>query len=732
MGLATSTPCVDQAVGEGLNTGNGWAGRALTTRTLVIFILLFSPWNGSAFNGASSDRAEADVSSRKRLRFMADILSNHELFREHPMKASFAAMFSYLVLSAAPPLPIEGFSHIGFRVSDLEKTRAYYTGVLGYDLAFDEKDDQGRVTLAFFKINDDQFLEISPNLPAGEAVRLTHIAFVTRDLEGLRRAVTERGLNPTEIRKGRDGNLNFSVRDPLNTRIEFVQYMPGSLHSNDRGKHLSANRLSDHLQHTGVIVPRDKVDDAMQFYHDRLGFAEFWRYEPKPGDLRLIKLIAPGARKDIVELMITSGTPTPQQIGSMNHINFEVPDIHAAHRFLLARGAKLPAAFRPRVNAEDIWAINLNDPDGTRTEIQDLTKIPQATFYEEKVNGRDAYVLDNGWMRVSLLRGGGHIAEVRLKTGDRRKDLNPMRVPHYRTIDPHTYDASRDDAIYGDGPHKWLSAGYMGHLLCFPFYGPPSSEKEVRAGLGNHGEAPIVEWKKSNAEINTDGVAVRYYADLPKTQYRVERLVTLPRGLREVHVEEWVENLAGFDRPINWMEHATFGPPFLEPGKTIFISSTVRGDMNGNPVPPGEVSRRVMPGTPHSGGYTALLADPARKQQFFTVHDPDQPILIGYVFPSEGNPWIADWQENQRNQGLPWNGKVIARGIEFGSTPYAEGLRKSVERGSLLGAPAYRWIGARQKLKTEYTIFLRTIPDGFEGIREAHSEHGVVVVEGLP
>jgi catechol 2,3-dioxygenase-like lactoylglutathione lyase family enzyme len=732
MGLATSTPCVDQAVEEGLNAGNGCAGCAFTTRTLVIFILLFSPWNGSAFSGASSDRAEADVSSRKRLRFMADILSNHELFREHPMKASFAAMFSYLVLSAAPPLPIEGFSHIGFRVSDLEKTRAYYTGVLGYDLAFDEKDDQGRVTLAFFKINDDQFLEISPNLPAGEAVRLTHIAFVTRDLEGLRRAVTERGLNPTEIRKGRDGNLNFSVRDPLNTRIEFVQYMPGSLHSNDRGKHLSANRLSDHLQHTGVIVPRDKVDDAMQFYHDRLGFAEFWRYEPKPGDLRLIKLIAPGARKDIVELMITSGTPTPQQIGSMNHINFEVPDIHAAHRFLLARGAKLPAAFRPRVNAEDIWAINLNDPDGTRTEIQDLTKIPQATFYEEKVNGRDAYVLDNGWMRVSLLRGGGHIAEVRLKTGDRRKDLNPMRVPHYRTIDPHTYDASRDDAIYGDGPHKWLSAGYMGHLLCFPFYGPPSSEEEVRAGLGNHGEAPIVEWKKSNVEINTDGVSLRYYADLPKTQYRVERLVTLPRGLREVRVEEWVENLAGFDRPINWMEHATFGPPFLEPGKTIFISSTVRGDMNGNPVPPGEVSRRVMPGTPHSGGYTALLADPARKQQFFTVHDPDQPILIGYVFPSEGNPWIADWQENQRNQGLPWNGKVIARGIEFGSTPYAEGLRKSVERGSLLGAPAYRWIGARQKLKTEYTIFLRTIPDGFEGIREAHSEHGVVVVEGLP
>ncbi len=643
------------------------------------------------------------------------------------MKRSIFSLFFASILAAAPPLPIDGFSHIGFRVSDLEKTRAYYSGVLGYDLAFDETDDQGRVTLAFFKINDDQFLEISPSLPPGEAVRLTHIAFVTRDLDALRRIIAGRGLNPTEIRKGRDGNLNFSVRDPLNTRVEFVQYMPGSLHSNDRGKHLSASRLSDHLQHTGVIVPREKVDEAMKFYHDQLGFTEFWRYEPKPGDLRLIKLIAPGARRDIVELMITTGTPTPQQIGSMNHINFEVPDIHAAHRFLLAHGAKLPATFRPRVNAEDIWAINLNDPDGTRTEIQDLTKIPPARFYEEKVNGRDAYVLDNGWMRVSLLRGGGHIAEVRLKTGDPRKDINPMRVPHYPTIDPHTYEAARDDAVYGDTPHKWLSAGYMGHLLCFPFYGPPSSAGEVRAGLGNHGEAPVVEWKKSNVEIDTDAVAVRYYAELPKTQFRVERLVTLPRGLREVRVEEWVENLAGFDRPINWMEHATFGPPFIEPGKTILISSAVRGDRNGAAVPASEVARRVMPATPHSGGYTALLADSSRKQQFFTLYNPGEPLMIGYVFPSEGNSWIADWQENQRNTTPPWNGKVVARGIEFGSTPYAEGLRKSVERGSLFGVPSYRWIGAREKLKTEFTIFLRAIPNGFEGIHDAHSDHGVVV-----
>src|SRR3989442_1587144 len=82
----------------------------------------------------------------------------------------------------------------------------------------------------------------------------------------------------------------------------------------------------------------------------------------------------PGKRRDIIELMIHTDTLNRQRIGSMHHINFEVFDIHAAHRFVLAHGAPLPPAFRPRVNAEDIWAFNLIDPDGARIEVQDLTK----------------------------------------------------------------------------------------------------------------------------------------------------------------------------------------------------------------------------------------------------------------------------------------------------------------------------------------------------------------------
>ncbi len=369
---------------------------------------------------------------------------------------------------------------------------------------------------------------------------------------------------------------------------------------------------------------------------------------------------------------------------------------------------------------------------------------------EGRVHGRDAWVLENGRMRIAILPGGGHLAEIRLTTGDPWKDINPMRVPHYPTIDPHRYDPAQHDARYGADPHRWLSSGYMGHLLCFPIYGPPSAE-EARAGLGNHGEAPVVEWRRIKIEKEDDALTLWYGADLPKTQFRVERAVTLRAGQRQVRVREWVENLAAWDRPFQWMQHATFGPPFVEPGKTVLDASATRGRVaEGDPATrslrpgvefswpygvdwegkPADV--RVMQARPRAGTYAALRLDPQRKEQFFTLFHPAYRVLIGYVFPAEGNPWLADWQENGSNRFKPWDGKVVARGLEFGNSPFAEGLKKAVLRGSLFGAPAYGWIGARERISNEFTVFLEEIPKGFRGVAGARTEGGVVRMSGRP
>ncbi|HEU0123532.1 MAG TPA: hypothetical protein VFQ91_23580 [Bryobacteraceae bacterium] len=320
----------------------------------------------------------------------------------------------------------------------------------------------------------------------------------------------------------------------------------------------------------------------------------------------------------------------------------------------------------------------------------------QPRIHEEKVYGRDAWILSNGLIRVALLKGGGHIAEVRQTTTDPKRDINPFRVPHYPTIDPQNYNDGKHNPIYGADAHRRLSAGYLGHLLCFPFYGPANSEAEVQAGLGNHGEAPVVEWTKIRADITPDAAIFEYGANLPKTQYRVWRRVTLPAGKRHVNVEEWVENLTDLDRPMQWMQHATFGPPFVEPGRSRLRISAQDPALRD----------RLMPEQRGAGSYTAIRMDPTRQQQFFVLSHPDFRVQVGYIFPTAQNPWVGDWMENQKNQSPPWNGQVIARGIEFGNSPYAEGLRKAIERGPINGTPTFGWIRAHETLKNEFRIFL--------------------------
>ena len=339
---------------------------------------------------------------------------------------------------------------------------------------------------------------------------------------------------------------------------------------------------------------------------------------------------------------------------------------------------------------------------------------------EAQVYGRPGWVLENGKIRVALLRGGGHIAEVRIVSTNIRLSINPMFIPG------------------GDG--------YMGHLVCFPYFGPASAEERAQ-GLRGHGEAGAVDWQQTRA-AQTDGTSVTFFygADLPKTQYRIERAVTLKAGDTTVAVEEWIENLAVYDRPYNRDQHATFGAPFVTPGRNVLDMSGTRGITD--PVrtagakwaagqlfqwpdaPPLKevgviLSLRDFHAIPGGQVYTPVLTDRSKPQSWFTVYNEDYPLLVGYVFPTEDHPWIIDWQNHPRADSPAGT----ARGIEFGTSPFDEGLRKSVERAQMLGVPTYKFIGARQRLSTTFTIFLQEIPMGFAGVRDVRLADGKVILE---
>ena len=107
-----------------------------------------------------------------------------------------------------------GLAHVAFRVSDVDKTRAFYKGFLGYEEPFSLKDDEGKTTIAFMKVNDLQFVELFQG-DAGNRGQLDHFALYTDDLTAMRAYLVAKGVYIfKDIHQGRVGNSFLNIRDP--------------------------------------------------------------------------------------------------------------------------------------------------------------------------------------------------------------------------------------------------------------------------------------------------------------------------------------------------------------------------------------------------------------------------------------------------------------------------------------------------------------------------------------
>src|SRR4051794_32649848 len=91
-----------------------------------------------------------------------------------------------------------------------------------------------------------------------------------------------------------------------------------------------------------------------------------------------------------------------------------------------------------------------------------------------KYQNRDAWQLESKELRVTVMQGGGHVAEIVLK-GD--QEVNPLWLPATPTIDPIDYDPGRHEKVFGSGPAARLMSGLLGHNLCFPYWGDPSESE---------------------------------------------------------------------------------------------------------------------------------------------------------------------------------------------------------------------------------------------------------------
>ena len=272
--------------------------------------------------------------------------------RQDPFNINFARTLSRIglltiVLAAfanaqsenhAPPF--NGVAHVAIRVHDLAASVAFYEK-LGFEQAFDLRKDNVPYE-SFIKINDNQFIELYPVTPKDPTPGFLHLCFEGVDLNAIYDDYAGHGLTPTAVRKAGAGNLLFTMAGPLQPsgpqNIEYTQYMPGSLHSNDQGKHLGPDRVATKL--IAVALAMKDTAAARDFYINQLHFKPIAR---DPMDLHM-----PGDSGQEVEIVPTAA------LGTQARLTFQSDNLSKAARHLHKEGVAA---------AKNGATLTITDPD---------------------------------------------------------------------------------------------------------------------------------------------------------------------------------------------------------------------------------------------------------------------------------------------------------------------------------------------------------------------------------
>jgi hypothetical protein len=357
-----------------------------------------------------------------------------------------------------------------------------------------------------------------------------------------------------------------------------------------------------------------------------------------------------------------------------------------------------------------------------------------ATTFE----GRPATLLSNDKLELTLMTQGGTLAHLVLK--DDPAHLSPL------------WDPGQFPPAAGGGAQGGRGGGgngVQGHFVAVDGFGQPSAEERA-AGMPQHGEAHVTQMDvQSGREGQVASVSMT--GKLPIAQEQFTRTFRIVDGENVIYVDSQLENLLGFDRPVNWAEHATLGAPYLEPGAVVVDFSASRSHTRNVPVnnnaaggrggaarrlrpdqdftwpdAPGldgsTVSLRIVPENPHYTDHSATLMDLSKPLAWATAIHVKKNLIVGWIFRTADYSWIQNWNSFG-------NVERLARGLEFSTQPYDVSHREVLSTPALFGAPTYRWLTAKGKIESHFLVFYAHAPAGFGKVDEVRVENGKIVLE---
>lgn len=344
---------------------------------------------------------------------------------------------------------------------------------------------------------------------------------------------------------------------------------------------------------------------------------------------------------------------------------------------------------------------------------------------------RRALRLSNGTIEITVLTGGGHIADFRLYGSP----VNALWEAPWLTIEPKQFSRAQHTSVYGEEVIGRMLASYTGHALALGYFGMPS-KIDAERGLTLHGEAAITDWRLEDTHITAEYTSLSLAVDLPVSELSFRRTLTIAADKHVVEIEEVVKNLRLASRQIQWVEHAAFGEPLLTRGES---SVALSGD-RGMTWPLGYEGRGMLPDNrefswPHiddhdlsqpfsqeETGFVATVRATPRADAFAAVHNHRLALSAGYIFNSKHFPWLALWEENCAREYPPWNGSTKVRGLEFGTTPMPLGLEYAQKMQTLFDTPTLREMGPNEEVRANYSMFITSVPATWQRLEDISRE----------
>jgi hypothetical protein len=359
--------------------------------------------------------------------------------------------------------------------------------------------------------------------------------------------------------------------------------------------------------------------------------------------------------------------------------------------------------------------------------------------------GRTATRLANDKLDLVILHGGGYLAHLSLRSLN--PSTNVLWEAPWPTADPGTTQHDDLSRAYGEPAVGRFLAGYTGHALCLDTFGMPSPAAAA-AGIPLHGEAASTRWHISRSADACTGSAALKSAGL-----HLERNLQLHAGESIVYVTESVTNTSAKPCTFHWVQHVSFGPPFLAPQESALSASTRRSiswplGYEGNGLlqddkpftwplaervnSPAHVDLSLPFQQVGTGFVAASQFDLAREDAFIAAINWQLGLAAGYCFLRSDFPWLAIWEENCARTSAPWSGRAQVRGMEFGTTPLPLGHEETARRGPLFDTPTSITLTPHSRRTIRYLIFVAAVPQHWRNLRNVTLVGDTLALHGSP